>query len=465
MANSQDKLTPSDEAKLAALEKQLAKEKTASSCAKKGQGTTTAHKNVEKPATKSTDTFSKETSSNMSKNTASLTPRKPATESKGKTSVLWFFTIMNLLVLVAMIGVGYWAWLQWQAQNQQQTDALTTQQTSMDRQQSSLEQQKNSLEQRQSSLEQQQNSLEQQQNSLEQRQSNIDQSIASNQLAKGDLEQQNQALQTRWQSLIEQLQLTSEQVQTNQRNLADVSGRRPADWLLAEADYLVRMAGRKLWLEHDVKTAMMMLQSADSRIEDLDDPSLLPLRTSLAEDLQNLQQINQVSTSSIALALGAMLKQVDHLPLAFFKKPEDKMVDETVTESIDDWRSNLGRNWREATKNFFSFKKVTAEIKPFMSDQQQWLSKEQLKFALMQAQVAVLQENATLYQQSLQTASGLLIESFDIKKDMVIQFTDSLSDLQQTDFERTYPEQFNVAPVLQDVIEQRLNSRFVNGNN
>jgi uroporphyrin-3 C-methyltransferase len=307
--------------------------------------------------------------------------------------------------------------------------------------------------------------MKQQQSSLVQQQNNIAESIASNQLAKDDLEQQNQALQSSIQSVIEQLQLTSAQVQINQRNLADVSGRRPADWLLAEADYLVRMAGRKLWLEHDVKTATMMLQSADSRIQDLDDPSLLPLRAKLAEDLQALQQVNQVSTSSIALALGAMLKQVNNLPLAFFKKPEAETDDETVTASIDDWRSNLARNWREATKNFFSFKKVTADIKPFMSEQQQWLSKEQLKFALLQAQIAVLQENSTLYQQSLQTAFGLLIESFDTEKDTVVQFTDSLSNLQRTDFERTYPQQFKVAPLLQDVIEQRLNSRFVNGNN
>jgi uroporphyrin-3 C-methyltransferase len=437
MADNQDKLTPLDEAKLAELEKQLAKDKTASSSAKKEQGAATANKIVEKPAIKSAETLDKKTSYNSSKSSVSSPPRKSATEPKGKTGVLWFFTIVNLLVLVALIGAGYWTWLQWQTQNQQQTNALATQQTR----------------------------LEQQQNSLEQQQKNIAQSIAFNQLAKGDLEQQNQALQTSLLSLIEQLQLTSAEVQTNQRNLADVSGRRPADWLLAEADYLVRMAGRKLWLEHDVKTAMMMLQSADSRIQDLDDPSLLPLRAKLAEDLQALQQVNQVSTSSIALALGAMLKQVDNLPLAFFKKPETEAVDETVTESIDDWRSNLARNWREATKNFFSFKKVTSEIKPFMSDQQQWLSKEQLKFALLQAQVAVLQENSALYQQSLQTAFGLLIESFDIKKDMVVQFTDSLSNLQLTDFKRTYPEQFNVAPLLQDIIEQRLNSRFVNGNN
>jgi uroporphyrin-3 C-methyltransferase len=34
-----------------------------------------------------------------------------------------------------------------------------------------------------------------------------------------------------------------------------------------------------------------------------------------------------------------------------------------------------------------------------------------------------------------------------------------------TDFERIYPQQFSVAPLLRDIIEQRLDSRFVNGKN
>jgi uroporphyrin-3 C-methyltransferase len=444
MADSQDKLTPSDEAKLAELEKQLAKENTASPTAKSGQSEVTAHKKVVNKPTKAADSLAKETGSKSNKGAAYSPKRNSVAQSKGKTGVLWFFTIINLLLLAVIIGAGYWAWMQWQVQSQQQIDALAAQKTSM---------------------QQQQTSMQQQRNSLDQQQNNIAKSIASNQLAKGDLEQQNQAIQTSMQSLIEQLQLTHAQVQTNQRNLAEISGRRPADWLLAEADYLVRIAGRKLWLEHDVKTAIMMLQSADSRIQDLDDPSLLPLRAKLAEDVLALQQVNQVSISSIALALGAMLKQVDNLPLAYFKRPENEAVDESITTSIDDWRSNLARNWREATKNFFSFKRVTTAVKPFMSEQQQWLSKEQLKFALMQAQVAVLKDNSTLYQQSLQTAFGLLIESFDTEKDLVVQFTNSLNNLQLTDFERIYPEQFNVAPLLQNAIEQRLNSRFVNGNN
>jgi uroporphyrin-3 C-methyltransferase len=437
MADSQDKLTPSDVAKLAELEKSLAKEKAVSPLTKKKHASATGHKNVEEQSTTPADLLNKETSYQSSKSTASLIPSMPATESKVKTGVLWFFTMINLLLLAAIIGAGYWAWLGWQTQSQQHTDALAAQDTSIAEQQTRMVQQ----------------------------QMKISESIASNQLEKAGLEQQNQALQASIQSVIEQLQLTSAQVKTNQRNLADVSGRRPADWLLAEADFLIRMAGRKLWLEHDVKTAIMMLQSADSRIQDLDDPSLLPLRAKLAEDLQALQQINPVSTSSIALALGAMLKQVDNLPLAFFKKPEVEAMDESVTESIDDWRSNLARNWQQATQHFFSFKKVTTDIKPFMSEQQQWLSKEQLKFALHQAKIAVLQENSTLYQQSLQTAFGILIESFDTEKDSVAQFTDSLSNLQRTDFESAYPNQFTVTPLLQDIIEQRLNSRFINGNN
>jgi uroporphyrin-3 C-methyltransferase len=437
MADSQDKLTPSDEAKLAELEKQLAKEKVVSPSAKKVQGKASAHKSAEKPSTSFNDSLTKDTSYKSSNSKASVRPDKPVTKSTSKTGVLWFFTLINLLLLACIIAAGYWGWLQWQTQNQQQTDAITAQQTSMQQQQASLDQQQN----------------------------NIAESLASTQLAKSDLAQQNQRLQSSLQSLTEELQLTSAQVQINQRNLADVSGRRPADWLLAEADYLVRMAGRKLWLEHDVKTAIMMLQSADSRIQDLDDPSLLPLQVKLAEDLQTLQQINQVSTSSIAIALGAMLKQVDNMPLAFFRRPEAEAVDESVTESIDDWRANLARNWREATKHFFSFKKVTTEIKPFMSEQQQWLAKEQLKFALLQAQVAVLQENTSLYQQSVETALSVLIESFDTEKETVVQFTDSLNKLQKTDFEKNYPDQFGVAPLLKDLIEQRLNSRFVNGSN
>ncbi|MEP1385812.1 MAG: uroporphyrinogen-III C-methyltransferase [Paraglaciecola sp.] len=421
MADNKDDLSAADQKALAELEKQIAKEKTTASSATKSKLASTTSSS-DKSSAQPKSTFSPKASSQNTKTTNS--------SPKAKTGLLWFVTLINLLILIAIIGAGYWAWLQWQTQSKQQNNALTAQQDLLTTQEQS-----------------------------------VNQTLSENQKLKTELQQQNQGLQASVNSLVQQLQLTDSQTQSNQRQLTEISGRRPADWLLAEADYLVRMAGRKLWLEHDVKTAIMMLQSADSRIQDLDDPSLLPVREYLAADIQRLQQINQVSTSSIALALGAMLKQVDNLPLVFFERPKEEAAEQAVTDSVDDWRSNFMRNIKEVTKDFFSFKKVTTDIKPFMSEQQRWLLKEQLSFALMQAQIAVLQENQTLYQQALQQGFALLIEHFDTEQDIVVQFTESLSNLQQTDFSREYPSQLEAAPLLQDVIESRLDSRFVNGSN
>jgi uroporphyrin-3 C-methyltransferase len=278
------------------------------------------------------------------------------------------------------------------------------------------------------------------------------------------LAQQMQDTAKQMQDTATQAQLAAGQSKANEQIITSIAGRRPADWLLAEADFLIRMAGRKLWLEHDVKTAMLMLQSADSRLQDLDDPSLLPIRERLAQDMQGLQQINPVSLSSVALSLGALLQQVDALPLVTFERPDKVEDNDDVSGSANDWRSNLARNWRTFTKDFFSFRKKQSDVQPYMSEQQQWLAKEQLRLALLQAQGAVMKEDVTLYQQAMQNALRVLIEDFDTQAAPVSQFTLSVQNLIDTDIERVYPGEFTVAPALEDLIQQRMNDVFSNGN-
>src|SRR5699024_9209514 len=57
----------------------------------------------------------------------------------------------------------------------------------------------------------------------------------------------------------------NEQLDGMSRKLLDLDSKRPNDWMLAEAEYLVRMAGRKLWLEKDTTASAMMLANADER--------------------------------------------------------------------------------------------------------------------------------------------------------------------------------------------------------
>lgn len=436
MADNQDKLTDSDQAKLEALEKQLSQ---------KAQDTSVEPVIPPKYSASAQSKFEpriddKKTAPPFSSREAFVSDKAPA---KAKSVFLWLVTLFNLLLIAAVIAAGYWAWLQWQNQVQQQQqlqkqqqDFIATQQAKFNAQQSEFNAQ----------------------------QDDITAAINANQLVKTEWQSQSQSIQTALKDLQTGIENNQLQVSANQNKLAEIAGRRPADWLLAEADYLVKIAGRKIWLEHDVDTAILMLRAADSRLEDLADPSLLPIRQYIAADIQSLQQINPVSATSIALTLKALSQQVEALPLAFFQKPQSAEQADQLSNNLDDWKSNLARSWDKFTARFFSVKKISAEVKPFMSEQQQWLAREQLKFALLSAQVAIQQENSVLFKSALETAQQQLEEFYVADDNRVKQFSSSLLTLQNTDIERVYPQQLGANEPLQDLVQQRVDGRFNNGN-
>ena len=107
-----------------------------------------------------------------------------------------------------------------------------------------------------------------------------------------------------------------------QMALAEMKGRRPNDWLLAEADYLVKMAGRKLWLEHDTVSATILLESADHRIAELNDPSLTPIRQAMHTDITALKAVARVDRDGLVLRLTSLQEEIGKLPLANAILPE-----------------------------------------------------------------------------------------------------------------------------------------------
>lgn len=339
-------------------------------------------------------------------------------QKRAKTGFLWFFCLINFLLVIVVIAGAYWAWLQWNNAQSEQDSFFANQETTLSNQLTEIRAQNE-----------------------------------SNDSLRSDIESQSSSLKSALDELEGRLAQTQQEVSANDRKLADVAGRRPSDWLLAEADYLVRMAGRKLWLEHDVKTAVLMMESADSRLQDLSDPSLLPIRQSIANDIQTLQQINQVSLTSLALALSGMIQQVDNLPLSL---PEVAVAGPEKEEL-----TGLERVFRELTDNF-KFQSNDKPLKPMLDQQQQWLAREQLKYSLLLAQSAVLKEQATLFQQSVQQSIGLLVDHYDLEKPAVAQFIDGLQNIDETKIERKYPTELESAQPLKDLMESRLDGAFLN---
>src|SRR5690606_37845313 len=56
------------------------------------------------------------------------------------------------------------------------------------------------------------------------------------------------------------------------------------DWLLAEAEYLLRLASQRILTERQTSNAITLMETADGILRDLDDSDLFAVRKALAAD-------------------------------------------------------------------------------------------------------------------------------------------------------------------------------------
>ncbi|KJY81618.1 uroporphyrin-III methyltransferase [Vibrio galatheae] len=289
------------------------------------------------------------------------------------------------------------------------------------------------------------------QSQLEQTQNNLQSQLASTQqqaIAKAT------EVTHRAETILEQQQKSIESLQVA---VADVKGRRPNDWLLAEADYLVKLAGRKLFLEHDAVSATKLMESADLRIAALNDPSLVPLRKSMANDITKLKTIPLIDREGLVLRITALQQQVDSLPLANALLPEAEQVEKVVvSEDMNDWQNNLMTSLKDFSENFITFRSRDGNVIPLLSPQQHFYLKENIKAKLETAIKAVYVEQQEIYTTALATADKWSATFFNQDSNEVVEFNKALELLSKQKVQVEYPVKLETQQQLSDVIRERL---------
>ena len=354
-------------------------------------------------------------------------PAQSAPPETAKTGLLWLITLLNLLLLGGAAYGGYWYFNQ-----------HSVSQTKLDTLRSELN---NELGQKHSQMASRAATLEQQISA---------QAEATQNVLDGEAAQQ---------ATVEQLE---NQLQGALAQIQELDGRRPTDWLIAEADYLVRMAGRKMWLEKDLRTAIMLLGNADQRLKSLADPSVLPVRALIAQDIQALKQVNPVSEVSVALALDGLIKQVDKLAIITPKEANEFTSDE-VSDSASDWQQNLLNVWRSLVNDFIRVEYRDEPVEPMMTAQQEWLSREQIKLALQQAQAAALAGEQALYQASIERAATIISDDYIEYNNDVMGFQSALNQLKNTDISKAVPTELSSQAALESLLDSRVKRVFGEG--
>ncbi|PMM80379.1 heme biosynthesis operon protein HemX [Vibrio breoganii] len=246
-------------------------------------------------------------------------------------------------------------------------------------------------------------------------------------------------------------------IESLQLAISDVKGRRPNDWLLAEADYLVKLAGRKLFLEHDLVTATKLMEAADQRIATLNDPSLVPLRQAMANDITELRSLPLLDKDGVALQLIALQEQIDKLPLANAILPE--AAEETkkhVSKDIQDWQTNLSTSLENFAEHFITFRVRDGSAVPLLSPQQHFYLRENIKAKLETAIKATYSEQEEIYRKSLLVALEWSQTYLDQDAQSVNEFESALDKLSKVKVDLEYPAKLETNQLIADIIRERL---------
>ena len=187
-----------------------------------------------------------------------------------------------------------------------------------------------------------------------------------------------------------QIQRLTTQIQQLEQQ---VSQRQPSDWLIHEAEYLVRVAARTMWLERDTKAAIGLLRDADNRLKELEQPKFLPVRALINEDIESLALMPTLTNQEAVLTLMALNKQVPTLELAGVNLAEalDKTKEDFVlSDDIGDWQENLAKTWQKLLNDFITVRRRTGMVEPLMAPEQQQHLKQNLSLKVQLVQCAAI---------------------------------------------------------------------------
>lgn len=250
----------------------------------------------------------------------------------------------------------------------------------------------------------------------------------------------------------------SKQLDELKEKVASISGNDAHTWLLAQADYLVKLAGRKLWSDQDVTTAAALLKSADASLADMNDPSLIDARRALTQDISSLSAVSQVDYDGIILKLNQLSNGVDNLRLADNDSDDAPMDADSgeLSSSLREWRQNLVKSWHNFMDDFITIRRRDTTAEPLLAPNQDVYLRENIRSRLLIAAQAVPRHQDQIYKQSIDTVSAWVRAWFDTNDAATKAFLSQLDELSQQSVSMDVPDTLQSQPMLDKLMQTRV---------
>jgi len=198
----------------------------------------------------------------------------------------------------------------------------------------------------------------------------------------------------------------TKQLSEVQEKVATISGTDAKTWLLSQADFLVKLAGR----------------------------------------------------NGIILKVNQLSNQIDNLQLAD-NNDDDSPMDSDGTElssSLSEWRINLQKSWQNFMDSFITIRRRDETAVPLLAPNQDVYLRENIRSRLLVAAQAVPRHQEETYKQALDNVSTWVRAYYDTNDATTTAFLEDIDKLSQQNITMNVPDKLESQPILEKIMQTRV---------
>jgi uroporphyrin-3 C-methyltransferase len=244
-------------------------------------------------------------------------------------------------------------------------------------------------------------------------------------------------------------------------------------WPLAQAQYLVKLAAFNLAFENNAQLAIQILKAADSQLQATNDPSLLPVRSALANDIAHLSATAQVDVSGVIARLNAISGQIKDLPqrrlivagtasvpaislasdISAAQTPQTLPKTHYLTTAIT-WIKHFAEDIWEILKTLIVIHHNVPDAAPLLPPEQYAYTVINIQAQLTLAQWAIIHQKPEVYAQSLKQAIDWIGRYFLASDPTVISVLQQLEELSKIDVKPALPDVSHSLDAIQQAMDK-----------
>ena len=219
------------------------------------------------------------------------------------------------------------------------------------------------------------------------------------------------------------------QVNAQGARITELGSTTRTDWYLSEAAYLARLASQRLQTERGTKNPLALLQKVDSILVEIDEGGMLAVRAAIAADITALRLAGEIDIEGIVLELNALAVQIDELPMIQLSvnssasnqdSDDNGLANLVVDESLSQRWSALIDEFTQSLGQLVQVKQRLQPMERVLSASEESVVRNNVRLLLQQAANAALREQQSIYDLSLKRAQQWLTQYFQMNSSVEV---------------------------------------------